>query len=95
MSNNLILNITVLKEEMKLNLVVENTKTFRELADLIFKKFAVNKESEEPYLIYNGELIDINSYDRISKLFKLENTPLQLVIGAEVLGGKKYIKNKI
>ena len=27
MSNNLVLNITVLKEEMKLNLVVENTKT--------------------------------------------------------------------
>jgi len=94
MSNNLILNITVLKEEMKLNLVVENTKTFHELADLIFKKFAVNKESEEPYLIYMGELIDINSNDRISKLFKRENISLQLVIGAEVLGGKKYIKNK-
>ena len=95
MSNNMILNITVLKEEMKLNLVVENTKTFRELADLIFKKFAVNKESEEPYLIYMGELIDINSNDRISKLFNRENISLQLVIGAEVLGGKKYIKNKI
>ena len=95
MSNNLILNITVLKEEMKLNLVVENTKTFHELADLIFKKFAVNKESEEPYLIYMGELIDINSKDRISKLFNRENISLQLVIGAEVLGGKKYIKNKI
>ena len=95
MSNNLILNITVLKEEMKLNLVVENTKTFHELADLIFKKFAVNKESEEPYLIYMGELIDINSNDRISKLFNRENISLQLVIGAEVLGGKKYIKNKI
>ena len=94
MSNNLILNITVLKEEMKLNLVVENTKTFHELADLIFKKFAVNKESEEPYLIYMGELIDINSNDRISKLFNRENISLQLVIGAEVLGGKKYIKNK-
>ena len=95
MSNNMILNITVLKEEMKLNLVVENTKTFHELADLIFKKFAVNKESEEPYLIYMGELIDINSNDRISKLFNRENISLQLVIGAEVLGGKKYIKNKI
>ena len=95
MSNNLILNITVLKEEMKLNLVVENTKTFHELADLIFKKFAVNQESEEPYLIYMGELIDINSNDRISKLFNRENISLQLVIGAEVLGGKKYIKNKI
>ena len=95
MSNNLIVNITVLKEEMKLNLVVENTKTFHELADLIFKKFAVNKESEEPYLIYMGELIDINSNDRISKLFNRENISLQLVIGAEVLGGKKYIKNKI
>ena len=95
MSNNLILNITVLKEEMKLNLVVENTKTFHELADLIFKKFAVNKESEEPYLIYMGELIDINSNDRISKLFNRENISLQLVIGAEVLGGKKCIKNKI
>ena len=88
MSENEIINLIFKKEDMTLCLLVDINRPFCEVADLVLKKFAINKMSEEPYFIYTCDSLDINSTQTIKSYKFKNNSIVQVVIGAELNGGK-------
>ena len=88
MSENEIINLIFKKEDMTLCLLVDINRPFCEVADLVLKKFAINKMSEEPYFIYTSDSLDINSTQTIKSYKFKNNSSVQVVIGAELNGGK-------
>ena len=87
MSEHELINVIFKKEDMTLVLLLDNEKPFCEVADLVLKKFAINKTSEEPYFIYNSNNLDINSNQPLKSFKFRKNSTVQVVIGAEVTGG--------
>ena len=88
MSENEIINMVFKKEDMILCLLVDINRPLCEVADLVLKKFAINKMSEEPYFIYSSDNLDINSTQTIKSYKFRNNSIVQVVIGAELNGGK-------
>ena len=82
------MNCTFLKDNMKLNIFCDKDQIFKEVANLVCKKYAINKEREEPYFIFNGQSIDINSNKTIEQLGIHRCPIIQVVIGGEVIGGR-------
>ena len=87
MSGNDIINLIFVKEDMKLSLIEEINKPFFKIAELVMKKFSINKESEEPYFIFHGTILDINSAQPLNFFKIINNSTIQVVCGAEVIGG--------
>ena len=88
MSEHELINVIFKKEDMTLTLLLDIEKPFCEITDLVLKKFAINKMSEEPYFIYNAGNLDINSNQPLKSFYLKNNSSIQVVIGAEVTGGK-------
>ena len=87
MSQHELINMIFKKEDMTLTLLLDSEKPFCEVADLVLKKFSINKMSEEPYFIYNAANLDINSNQSLKSFKFKNNSSIQVVIGAEVTGG--------